>query len=393
MTRKQTPARKPVSAVANGKSIASSSRKRIAIAVAAAIALALGGAVVWWNGNSPPQSATAPATTAALPGDPALALQAEEIKQQLQAAPADAALWQSLARTYVLQGKFADAVPAYKSAVDYGADGAAVQSAYGEAQVMVAAGQVTETALAAFQAALGKDAAEPRARYYLALADAQNGMLHEALDQWIKLENESVVDAPWRKSLSARIDQTANTLGLDPKDLPGRGGAGPADEPSIKDLAAAARMAPAERTALLAEKTQTLAARLKHEPDDLQGWKILGQASKLLGDHRQSMAAWQQAARLTPEDAGTWVRYAEEILEANRDAHKLPPEFAEAAKRIRALDPKSFEGLFFGGLAEQDAGNIAAARSLWEQLLRELPEDSPLRLIVQVRLDRLDDGG
>ena len=68
---------------------------------------------------------------------------------------------------------------------------------------MAASGQVTETALAAFQAALGKDAAEPRARYYLALADAQNGKLHEALDQWIKLENESGADAPWRKSLSA----------------------------------------------------------------------------------------------------------------------------------------------------------------------------------------------
>ena len=77
----------------------------------------------------------------ALPGDPALALQAEEIKRQLQAASGDAALWQSLARTYVLQGKFADAVPAYKSALDYGADGAAVQSAYGEAQVMAASSE------------------------------------------------------------------------------------------------------------------------------------------------------------------------------------------------------------------------------------------------------------
>ncbi|MFM9844448.1 MAG: tetratricopeptide repeat protein [Dongiaceae bacterium] len=312
---------------------------------------------------------------------------------QLQAAPADAALWQGLARTYVLQGKFADAVPAYKSAIDNGADGAAVQSAYGEAQVMAASGQVTEPALAAFQAALARDAVEPRARYYLALADAQNGKLHEALDQWIKLENESVVDAPWRKSLSARIDQTANTLGLDPRTLPGRGGAGPADEPSIKDLATAARMTPPDRTALLAEKTRTLAARLKHEPDDLQGWKILGQASKLLGDHRQSMAAWQQAARLAPEDPGTWVRYAEEILEANRDAQKLPPEFAEAARHVRALDPKSLEGLFFGGLAEEDAGNTTAARSLWEQLLKELPGDSPLRLNVQLRLDALGDGG
>ncbi len=393
MSQKRAPVRKPPSAVADGKSAAGNSRRQTAIAVAAAFALAIGGAAVWWNGHPPPQSASAPSATAPSSGDPALALKAEQIKQQLQTAPADAALWQSLARTYVLQGKFADAVPAYKSAIDNGADGAAVQSAYGEAQVMAAAGQVTAPSLAAFQAALGKDTAEPRARYYLALADAQNGKLHEALDQWIKLENESGADAPWRKSLSERIDQTANTLGLDPKNLPGRGGAGPADEPSLKDLTAAARLAPAERTALLADKTQTLAARLKREPNDLEGWKMLGRASRLLGDHQQSLAAWQQATKLSPEDPDAWVHYAETILAMNGGGQRLPPEFATATQRIRELDPESLEGLFFGGLAAQDAGNLAAARSLWEQLLKELPEDSPQRAEIQHRLDALAGGG
>jgi cytochrome c-type biogenesis protein CcmH/NrfG len=49
--------------------------------------------------------------------------------------------------------------------------------------------------------------------------------------------------------------------------------------------------------------------------------------------------------------------------------------------------------LFFGGLAEQDAGNTAAARSLWEQLLSELSEDSPQRAEIQRRLDALAGGG
>ena len=364
-------------------------RQKKLTAAGAGIVAVLAIAAYLWLGSGVPQ----PAAPTVIAPNPALEQQANEIKKQLESAPADAALWQGLARTYVLQGKFADAVPAYKSAIDNGADGAAVQSAYGEAQVMAASGQVTEPALAAFQAALARAAAEPRARYYLALADAQNGKLHEALDQWIKLENESVADAPWRKSLSARIDQTANTLGLDPKNLPGRGGAGPANEPSIKDLTAAARLTPAERTALLAEKTQTLAVRLKHEPGDLQGWKMLGRAARLLGDHPQSLAAWLQATKLAPADSDAWVHYAEAILANSDSGQKLPPEFAAATQRIRELDPQSLEGMFFGGLAEQDAGNIAAARSLWEQLLRELPEDSPQRTEIQQRLDALGGGG
>ena len=327
--------------------------------------------------------------------DPALAHRPKRSRQQLQAAPADAALWQSLARTYVLQGKFADAVPAYKSAIDNGADGAAVQSAYGEAQVMAASGQVTETALAAFQAALAKDAAEPRARYYLALADAQNGKLHEALDQWIKLENESVADAPWRKSLSERIDQTANTLGLDPKNLPGRGGAGPADEPSIKDLTAAARMTPAERTALLAEKTQTLAARLKHEPDDLAGLEDPGASRQVArrssAIHGGVAAGDEVGARRIPD---TWVHYAEAILaNANQRGQScrrnLPRRPSASARSIR----KALKDCSSAAWLNRTPATSRRRAACGSSCLRELPEDSPQRTEIQQRLDALGGGG
>jgi len=155
----------------------------------------------------------------------------------------------------------------------------------------------------------------------------------------------------------------------------------------------AARLTPPEREKLLAEKTQTLATRLQHEPDDLKGWQILGLASKLLGDHRQSMTAWQQAVKLEPDNSQNWTHYAEAILAVHGDDQKLPPEFADATRRLRALEPKALEGLFFEGLVERDAGNTTGARALWEELLRELPEDSPQRAEVQRRLDALAGGG
>ena len=120
---------------------------------------------------------------------------------------------------------------------------------------------------------------------------------------------------------------------------------------------------------------------------------MLGRAARLLGDHPQSLAAWLQATKLAPTDSDAWVHYAEAILANSDSGQKLPPEFAAATQRIRELDPQSLEGMFFGGLAEQDAGNIAAARSLWEQLLQELPEDSPQRTEIQQRLDALGGGG
>jgi cytochrome c-type biogenesis protein CcmH len=363
--------------------------KRWTIVVVMLAAGAAAAAILVWRADAPVQT-EAPIAT---PADPALLQQVAELEQKLQTAPADAALWQSLARTRVLLGEFDKALAAYESAIANGADDARVQSAFGEAQVMAASGQVTQQALMAFRAALAKDIAEPRARYYLALADAQGGRLYDALDQWIALEADSPASAPWRKSLTERIDQTANALGLDPQKLPGRGGAEPADEPSGADLAAAARRPLAERDGLLGEKTQVLAARLRHEPGNLQDWRRLGQAYKLLGDFEQSLVAWKQAAAIAPDDEEILGRYAEAILAVQKEGQRLPPEFGPLVQRIRALDPKSLEGMLFEALAQQDAGNKDAARGLWEQILRDLPPESPQRTEIQRRLDALNAGG
>jgi cytochrome c-type biogenesis protein CcmH len=136
-----------------------------------------------------------------------------------------------------------------------------------------------------------------------------------------------------------------------------------------------------------------LAARLSHEPGNLQDWRRLGQAYKLLGDFEQSLAAWKHAATLAPKDEEILARYAEAILAVRGEGQKLPPEFAQLAQRIRTLDPKSLEGMFFDALAQQDAGNKDGARELWEEILRGLPAESPQRTDIQRRLDALDAGG
>src|SRR5690606_28612133 len=97
-----------------------------------------------------------------------------------------------------------------------------VQSAYGEALAAAVGGQITVAAQTAFETALEIDPAEPRARFYLALADAQKGRVQEALDAWVALEAEAPADAPWRPAVTAQIEQAAAELGLDPATLPGR---------------------------------------------------------------------------------------------------------------------------------------------------------------------------
>jgi cytochrome c-type biogenesis protein CcmH len=84
---------------------------------------------------------------------------------------------------------------------------------YGEARATASAGMVTPEALAAFRAALGKEAGHPKAWHYLALERLQAGDETGALALWRGLEAASGPDAPWLGAVRNRIDGLAKQLG------------------------------------------------------------------------------------------------------------------------------------------------------------------------------------
>jgi len=267
--------------------------------------------------------------------------------------------------------------------------------------VIAANGQITVAAKMAFDAAVALDPGEPRARFYLALAKAQEGRLDEALADWVKLEAESSAEAPWRAAVTAQIEQAAAELGLDPATVPGRVAlaatpeptqpsldeSGPGDGgPSAADMAAAADMTPEERDAFIRGMVANLAARLEATPDDLQGWLRLARAYGVLGEAEQAQGAWARAAALARDDAEVLLGYAQAIRDASVEEAPLPPEFATTVAKARALDPENPLGLYLGGLAESAAGKPEAARALWEKLRALLPEGSPERAEIDARL-------
>jgi cytochrome c-type biogenesis protein CcmH len=166
--------------------------------------------------------------------DPQLAALVDRLARHMNAQPADAHGWLLLGRAEGDLGRYRESAAAYGEAIQrLQAAGSAVpadlQSRYGEALTAASGGQVTPAAEEAFSAALAIDAKEPRARFYLALAQAQAGHVDEALKQWVALEAESPAKAPWIPMLTAQIEAAAKQLGRDPATLPGRkaGGIGP----------------------------------------------------------------------------------------------------------------------------------------------------------------------
>jgi cytochrome c-type biogenesis protein CcmH len=249
-----------------------------------------------------------------------MALLIERLAARMAEAPEDPAGWQLLGRTYLQLDRPLEAAEALGQAVARGAEGTEVWASLGEALVAANQGLVVPDARQAFATVLERDPGDPRARYYVGLALAQDGRLREALDAWVALAADSPADAPWREVVQSQIARAAADLGLEPDD-PALAGLATAPGPTAAEVEAAAGMSPEDRDAFIRSMVDGLAARLEREPDDLDGWLRLSQAYAVLGEPERARAAVDRAAEL---------------------AAALPPgapERAAVERTRRALDP------------------------------------------------------
>jgi cytochrome c-type biogenesis protein CcmH len=335
----------------------------------------------------------------ALPSQPFLAAavptsspEIARLQDAVAARPTDAAAWVALGAGYNAEGQPRDAATAYGKAVALGANDSDTLAAYGQALMVASGGEMTEPANAAFRRALAADPSNPMARFFLALGRAQAGDLEGALADWMALEQETPADAPWRATLEGHIAKASQRLGrAGESGTPGSAATDPGVAgPSAADMQAAESMSPEERQEFVNGMVTRLADRLKSEPDDLEGWIRLARAYQVLERPADARDAWAKAAALAPARLDVQLDYADAIIAGRTDLDRyLPPEFVGAVARARTLDPKNPLGLYYGGLVARLGGNEAEAHRLWQQVLDQLPADSPQRDILQKEMDQL----
>lgn len=338
--------------------------------------------------------------TTAPDDDQQLANLAQLLQTKLAADPRDPKAWAVLGRIEGELGHYQDSVDAYAHAIArHQANGDApdpeLQSLYGEAISAASGGQVTPKAKAAFAATLALDPKEPRARFYLALSDAQAGNLDMALKQWVALEADTPADAPWRAALEDQINAAAKQLGRDPATLPGRvaqppvaSNGSPANGPTAADMANAATMTDQQRAAFIDSMVAGLADRLKAQPNDVEGWLKLANAYDQLGRTADARAAWREAANRAPDRLAAQIGYASALAPLAEQA-PLPPDFAPVVDRIRKLAPDNGLGLYCAGLIARANGDKAAAKALWLKVVPLIPEGSPQRKKLEAKIAAL----
>lgn len=117
-----------------------------------------------------------------------------------------------------------------------------------------------------------------------------------------------------------------------------------------------------------------LAQRLQQNPNDAEGWAMLGRSYMILERYSDAANAYGRATALNDKDAGAWVDYAEALAMAND--RRLAGKPTEALDRALQLDPKNEKALDLAGSAAYQAGNYQKAIDYWQKLLKVLPPGS-----------------
>ncbi len=136
---------------------------------------------------------------------------------RLEGAPDNREGWRLLARSYLVLGRYQEAAQAFARAAALDPEDAALPASQGEALVLAGDGLVTPAAKRAFEAARAVDRTEPRARFYLGLAEVQAGRPRAALELWEALAADAPDDAPWLPELEQGIARLEETLRSDPQ--------------------------------------------------------------------------------------------------------------------------------------------------------------------------------
>lgn len=113
----------------------------------------------------------------------------------------------------------------------------------------------------------------------------------------------------------------------------------------------------------------SLQERLANNPEDVEGWKMLGRTQNAMRNFAGAADAFERAMELeNGQDADTLVNLALAIT--NRDGGPLQDDRAVSLlENALELNANNQAGLFYMGMAAANLGDTSRAASLWERLL------------------------
>jgi cytochrome c-type biogenesis protein CcmH len=131
-----------------------------------------------------------------------------------------------------------------------------------------------------------------------------------------------------------------------------------------------------------------LARKLEKDPQNLEGWLLLGRSYTQLQEFQLATRAYQRADRLAGgKNTEALIGEAEAL--ARGDETELDRRAGRLIEQALALDPNSGKALFFGAAVAMRRGELPLARERFTRLLALDPPDN-IKPLLQKQIDSID---
>lgn len=131
---------------------------------------------------------------------------------------------------------------------------------------------------------------------------------------------------------------------------------------------------------------ERLAGRLKKQPDDAQGWRMLARSYETLGRHDDAVAAYRELQRLTPNDTTMLLDYA--VTLAMSRGRTLTGEPARLIAQVLRQEPRNLQALALAGSEAYERQDYRTAVRHWQAVLDQVPAGTEMATSVRASIDK-----
>jgi cytochrome c-type biogenesis protein CcmH len=160
------------------------------------------------------------------------------------------------------------------------------------------------------------------------------------------------------------------------------------DGGAARQLAAAERSGSSGETPSVEEMVQGLRQRLQENPEDPEGWYMLGRSYMVLERYAEAAEAYEHVHKQVGDHPNVMLALADAQIMAAGGVMAGRP--AELIRKSVELAPDNNTALWLAGMVEDEAGNFEQALSYWRMLEPRLQGDAESQTQLRRLIERAE---
>ncbi len=267
-----------------------------------------------------------------------------QLKAKLAQDPTNTEGWMILGRTQMSQNNYAEAEKTFTTLLNLEPQNPEFMLLKADAMAMHSGGSILGEPETLILAALEKDPDNLTGLWLAGMVSREKNDTDTALRYWKKLRALLPTDSADVASVNQLITSVTDTPLLENSQLP--------------------------EIAAMIEKLKN---KLEKEPENPQGWAMLGRSYLIMKRYEDAINALNEADKQNPNTPEIMLALADALAMSNNG--KMQGRAEELIERSLAIEPNNIKALWLAGMAAQERNDNTQAIAHWQKLLPLLADD------------------